>query len=190
MDDLVTVAKIIKTRGIRGELSAELLTDFPERFDRLDRVTLVGPQGTFEERIEACWFHQGRVILKFAGRGRPDEVAELVGCEVRIPADERVELPEDTYFDSDLQGCSVEDGGRALGRVSGVHHVSGELSNLVVVTDDGREFMIPLVGDFIRLVDVGRRRIEVNLPPGLTGLAVSSVSRKKRRREHRPDGKA
>ena len=33
MDDLIVVARIAKTRGLRGEVVADLLTDFPDRFE-------------------------------------------------------------------------------------------------------------------------------------------------------------
>ena len=49
MEELVAIAKIVKTRGLKGELVADLLTDFPERFGEVDNVTAVGPDG-------ALWF--------------------------------------------------------------------------------------------------------------------------------------
>ena len=45
MDDLVAIAKVIRPRGLKGEVFAELLTDFPERFDGLEDVTAVSPDG-------------------------------------------------------------------------------------------------------------------------------------------------
>jgi len=42
---LIAVAKTVRTRGLRGELVADLLTDFPERFDGLEQVIAVGPNG-------------------------------------------------------------------------------------------------------------------------------------------------
>ena len=34
-DDLIVVAHIVKVRGLRGEVVADLLTDFPDRFEEL-----------------------------------------------------------------------------------------------------------------------------------------------------------
>ena len=65
-ENFVTIAKISKTRGLRGEVVADILTDFPERFEILDKVFIVKPNGeTLEAGLENFWFQKGRVILKF-----------------------------------------------------------------------------------------------------------------------------
>ena len=66
MEDFVVIAKIIKTRGLRGEMIADVLTDFPERFDNLENVHAIGDDGAVSELvIEKFWFQKGRIILKF-----------------------------------------------------------------------------------------------------------------------------
>lgn len=172
MEPTVSVARIIKTRGIRGEVVGELLTDFPERFEGLSTVTLASSTGQFPAEIEHHWFHQGRIVLKFAGWETPEAARELVGCEILIPLSERVELPEDAYYDSDLEGCRVVEAGRELGRVVSVWRVAGSVSNLVVRKAGELEFLIPFVARFVIAVDLEARRIEVALPPGLEELAV------------------
>ncbi|GAB4236637.1 MAG: hypothetical protein Kow00109_10260 [Acidobacteriota bacterium] len=177
MNELVAIARIVRTRGIKGEVVAEILTSFPERFATLAEVWVIGPRGEFRERIENFWFHKGRVILKFAGRDRPHEVEELVGGEVKIAEHERVELPADTFYDSDLKGCRVREGDELVGRVVGVFTVSEEISNLVVEDLQGAELMIPFVADFIKEVDLDRREIVVDLPPGLRDVATPPAGR-------------
>jgi 16S rRNA processing protein RimM len=57
MEELVAIAKLVKTRGIRGELVADILTDFPDRFEDLETVTAVLPDGSRRElKIENFWF--------------------------------------------------------------------------------------------------------------------------------------
>src|SRR6185503_9614369 len=57
-DDLIAVAQIVKVRGLRGEVVADLLTDFPERFEKLDHVTGIGPDEVQRSlQIEEYWFH-------------------------------------------------------------------------------------------------------------------------------------
>nr|MBA3601917.1 ribosome maturation factor RimM [Acidobacteriota bacterium] len=43
MKDLVAIAKLVKPRGLRGEIVADILTDFPERFENLGVVFVVKP---------------------------------------------------------------------------------------------------------------------------------------------------
>ncbi len=57
LEDLVAIAKLVKPRGLRGELVADILTDFPERFDDLQKVFVVKPNGeTSELEIEKFGF--------------------------------------------------------------------------------------------------------------------------------------
>ncbi|HUV12913.1 MAG TPA: ribosome maturation factor RimM [Acidobacteriota bacterium] len=177
MDQFVSIARIIKTRGIRGEVAAEILSDFPERFSSLSRVYLSsGSQGKWEV-LEQHWFHGQRVIFKFEGRNRPHEVEDLIGYEVQVPLSERVGLPEDSFFDSDLIGCRVFEDEKVLGTVTSVLKVS-ETATLVVLAADDTEFMIPLVKQFIREVSIDSKAVHVQLPSGMVDLGVRTKYRR------------
>jgi len=130
--------------------------------------------------LEHHWFHRQRVIFKFEGRNRPHEVEDLIGYEVQVPLSERVDLPRDTFFDSDLIGCRVFEDDKVLGTVTSVLKVS-ETATLVVLTADDTEFMIPLVKRFVREVNVGSKAVHVQLPAGMVDLGVRS-------RDRRPEG--
>ena len=43
--DLVVIARAVRTRGLKGEIVAELLTDFPERFENVKTLIAVAPDG-------------------------------------------------------------------------------------------------------------------------------------------------
>src|ERR1041385_630566 len=91
--DLIVVAHIVKVRGLRGEVVADLLTDFPDRFENLESLTGIPAEGSQRSlQIEEHWFHGNRLVLKFAGFDSIDEARELVGYDLAIPADERIEL--------------------------------------------------------------------------------------------------
>ena len=110
---------------------------------------------------------------------------DLVGCELQIPENERVELPEDTYFDSDLRGCAVLEDEVALGSVTDVFKAGQGTVNLVVTAEDGLEFMVPLVKEFVVDINVPERVIQVNLPPGLVDLAVDPSPRRGKKKRSR-----
>src|SRR5207248_10588137 len=82
-DDLIVVAHIVKVRGLRGEVVAELLTDFPDRFENLKSLTGVSAAGSQRSlQIEEHWFHGNRLVLKFAGFDSIDETKALVGYDL------------------------------------------------------------------------------------------------------------
>ena len=91
--DLVLIARAVKTHGLKGEVAAELLTDFPERFEDLDEVVLVSPGGEQQTTsIEKFWFQKDRVVLKLSGYDDVDAAKQLIGYEFAVPESDRVEL--------------------------------------------------------------------------------------------------
>src|ERR1044071_4979018 len=94
-DDLIVVARVVKTRGIRGEVAADLLTDFPERFEGVEALIAISPDGSRRSLpIEERWFHGNRIVLKFPGYDSIDTAKELVGVQLAVPAAERVQLSQ------------------------------------------------------------------------------------------------
>ncbi|HYP53770.1 MAG TPA: ribosome maturation factor RimM [Pyrinomonadaceae bacterium] len=167
--ELVAVALVVKTRGVRGEVVAELLTDFPERFKGLARLIAVAPGGARRTlSLENHWLHAGRVVLKFAGYDSPEAARALVGYELTVPETEAVALEEGEYFEWQLVGCRVETvGGTEVGRVAEVLRTGGEAVVLVIKDDAGREHLVPLAESICVEVNVSDRLIRVDPPEGL-----------------------
>jgi 16S rRNA processing protein RimM len=181
LNQFVSIAKITRTHGVRGEVAAILLTDFPERFDQLQNVYLSSEEEACWEELEKYRFHKDRVILKFRGRDRAHQVQDLLGREVQILEADRMKLPVDTFYDSDLMDCEVFEGSQLLGRVVGLLKSDADHVNLVVLNAKGEEFMVPLVKEFVKEIDTEGARIAVDLPPGLLELAAGSPDRSRGR---------
>lgn len=165
------VARIVKVRGIRGEVVADLLTDFPDRFAGLAALLAVSPDGSNRSlQIEEQWLHGDRLVLKFAGFDRIEEATALVGCDLAIPADERVKLPRDSYYEWELMGCRVETvAGAAVGQVKEIMH-PGAADLLAVIDAAGRERLIPMVGEIVIEIDIEQKLIRIDPPEGLLEL--------------------
>lgn len=167
MTEFVAIAKIVKTRGLRGETVADLLTDFPERFENLGRVTGLAPDGTQHDlEIEKFWFQKGRVILKFAGHDSLEAAETLRGYEVCVPESEAVELEEDEFFDWELQGCRVKTlQGEEIGKVAELMRTGG--TEILVVEGADKEYLIPFSETICVEVDIENKVIKVDPPEGL-----------------------
>jgi 16S rRNA processing protein RimM len=109
----ITVARLLKPRGNKGELAAQLLTDFPERLTKLKEVFLSGAKGQAEPQkvaVQNCWLsqnHKGQAVFHFENSNSINDAEKLRGQEVLLPIDQRVTLPAGQYFVSDLVGCAV-----------------------------------------------------------------------------------
>lgn len=165
--ELVAIAKIVRTRGLRGEVVADVLTDFPERFDRLENVTAVFVNGDRRElKIERFFFQKDRIVLKFSGFDSIESGEVLRNAEICIDEADAVELEDDEYFDWELEGCSVETvEGEKLGIVREVMRTGG--TEVLLIDGAERELMIPFAEAICIEVDVEGKRIIVDPPEGL-----------------------
>ena len=170
-DDLIVVAHIVKVRGLRGEVVADLLTDFPDRFENLKSLTGIPAEGSQRSlQIEEHWFHLNRLVLKFAGFDSIDEARQLVGYDLAIPADERIELPQDSFYEWELIGSRVETiGGETVGEVERIIRTGG-VEMLKVVDESGRDRLIPMAADIVVEIDKDKKLIRIDPQEGLLEL--------------------
>jgi len=166
----ITIARIVRTRGNKGEVLVVSFTDFPDRFGVLKEVWLEFENSDLQKvAIDFTWEHKGRRILKFTGFDTISAAEKLIGCLVQIPEEQSVELPEGTYFDHDLIGCSVEDNhGKYLGVVEDILRISG--NNQLVVKNLNKEFLIPAVENICTRISIKKKQIIVDPPEGLMDL--------------------
>lgn len=170
-DALITLARATKTRGLKGEIVAELLSDFPDRFESITRIFGIGPEGERRElELADHWFQNNRVVLKFAGYDTIESAQALVGFEFALPEAERVELAEGEFYDWELEGCAVEVAPDSpIGKVSKILRTGGV--ELLVVDDGvGREHFIPMAQAIVVSIDIRNRRILIDPPEGLLDL--------------------
>lgn len=167
MEELVAVANIVRTRGLKGEVVADILTDFPERFDSLTDVIGVRESGErIELKIEKFWFQNERVIFKIAGYDSIEKAETLRNVEICVPEDEAVELEDDEFFDWELAGCKVETiDGITIGLVRELMRTGG--TELLVVEGEAKEFLIPFAEAICVEVDVENKVIKIDPPDGL-----------------------
>ena len=170
-EDLIVVAHIVKVRGLRGEVVADLLTDFPDRFEQLSALVAVSADGSRRSlQIEEQWFHGDRLVLKFTGFDQIEAAKELVGCDLAVPAEERVELPDDSFYDWELIGCRVETvSGQAVGEVREIMRPGG-VELLSVVDADNRDRLVPMAADIVVEIDKDQKLIRIEPPAGLLEL--------------------
>lgn len=167
MEGLVAIARIVRPRGLRGELIADVLTDFPDRFEGLRDVTaILGSEERRNLRIEDAWFQKGRVILKFEGIDSIEEGEHLREAEICVDEAEAVKLDDGEFYDWQLEGCEVlAIDGELLGKVREVMRTGG--TELLVVDGEERELLIPFAEAICREVDIGNKRIVIDPPEGL-----------------------
>ncbi len=158
--DLVTIGRVVKPQGRKGEVLTQPFSDRPDRFPSLRRAFVPGPEGGAREvRVTSCWPHKGRFVLKLEGVDSIDDAERYRGLELRIAEEDLAPLPAGSYYHHQLRGLQVEDpGGAVLGTVADLMETGGEATVLVVRGAQG-EILIPLADSFVKRVDLAAGRL-------------------------------
>ena len=184
------LARIRRSQGRKGEVFADILTDFPEKFAERRRVWLVAdPESPRtkvnpaprEVELTAHWLHKGGIVLHFAESNSISDAETLAGLVVAISITERASLTEDEVYIGDLIGCMVVDVAGPtpvpVGRIEEVDRTAGPVALLVVTPEGGKdEILIPFAKSYLRRVDMAAKRVEMALPEGLVELNSSEKS--------------
>ena len=181
--DFITLARVVKTQGRRGEVAIEVHSDIPDRLHAGVRVFALGEDDSRRElKIEDAWPHKDFLVLKFIGIDSISDAEPLVGSELQVPLGERAELAPGATYVSDLVGCALLDRGREIGIVSAVRFGAGE-APLLVVGSRKNELEIPYAQEFLLRLDLEHKRIEMSLPEGLLDVNAPLTNEEKRQQK-------
>ncbi len=172
-ENWVWLARIRHPQGRKGEVFADILTDFPEKFAERKRLWLLGGACAREVELAHHWLHKGGIVLHFAGIESISAAETLKGLTVAIPRSARAALPEDEIYVGDLIGCVLIDVAPAaphlVGEIEDVDRSAGPVALLVVNGASG-EVLVPFAKSYLRKIDLEARRVEMALPEGLVEL--------------------
>lgn len=180
-ENWVWLARIRRPQGRKGEVLAEILTDFPEKFAERRRLWLLPANSASAARevgLVNHWLHKGGIVLHFAGVDSISAAEELKGLVVAVPQAERAPLGGDEVYVGDLIGCVLVDvGGAAPVNVGEIENVdrSGGAAPLLVVRGARGEVLIPFAKSYLRKIDLEGRRVEMALPEGLVDLNAAGA---------------
>lgn len=191
----IVLAHLLRPQGRKGELLADLFTDFPERFENQRRVFLAAPGFKGEAgdarpaEVVAFWLpvgkNEGRVVLQFAGIDSISDAESIAGKDVLIPREERLPLDDESVYISELVGCTVYDGSQLVGVVEDVQfamtadggrRIEDAAPLLAVRSPEGDEVLIPFAKAFLVSMNTAAKRIDMTLPAGLVEVNRSASS--------------
>jgi len=164
---LITIGKVLKPFGVKGEMKIEPMTDFPERFRGLSRVHLVSPSGReMDCEVKSIRYSGKTPLMLFAGYDSPEKAKALNGWLLKIPEEEAVPLPEGTYYWFELIGMEVfTEGGEKLGTLVDIFETGS--NDVYVIRQGVNEVYIPATQEVVKQVDRAAKRMVIHLLDGL-----------------------
>jgi 16S rRNA processing protein RimM len=165
------IGMVTTPHGLDGVVKVFPYTDYAERIKNLDLVSLKKKEWKKEMLIEKASVSGRFWLIKFKGVDNRNEASALRECLLTIPLDQRVALPENSYYHDQLIGLMVVNiAGEKLGMVVDIITAGGHDQLVVEEIVKMKRVMIPAVKQFILNVDQDKELLTVDLPEGLLDL--------------------
>lgn len=164
--DLLHIATIGKTVGIKGDMKLHLYTDFPEQFKN-NTSFFINPH----ERLTLAEVNLGKGLIKVDGIFTPEDAKKFTNKKLYATMEEtrkNCHLNDGEFFWFDLVGCKIIEGGVPLGTVTDIDRINS-LNYLKINTDEeliktgsAKTFLIPHNKPFTIKTDIRNKTITVS----------------------------
>jgi len=156
-----------RPRGVSGDINITPATDHSGRFLDLTTVWTVIDGQRRELTLENVELVGGRPVAKIEGIDSREEAARLTNLTVEVPIDQALPLPEGSYYPFDLVGCRVSGSdGTEYGVIEEVLFYPANDLYRIRSARFG-DVLFPAVDRFIVKIDIDRREVIIEPPPGL-----------------------
>ncbi len=154
----ITVAEVITTHGIRGNVKVRSFSDNEKRFDKGSKVYIGDELLTIEDSFD----QKGFKVLKFVEYNDINDSLKLVGKDITIDEKDRGNLSDGEFYIYEMIGLDVYSNGQKAGKVKDI--ISGAYPNDVYVIEktDKTEVLLPALKTVITNVDIKNKKIEVD----------------------------
>ena len=165
---LISFGKISKAHGLTGEVKFLPFSGQLDNISTLERIIIYETPGgsPLELKIIKCRFHKGSAILKLDGVDSIDDAKRLVGSHVYVETSDLRVLEDDEFYWFDLIGLETfTDDGQYIGIVDSL--IDRSLQSLLVVKNNGKEYLIPLTEPIVKDIDLEQSKIIISPINGL-----------------------
>ncbi len=167
MNDFLEIGQIVNSYGIKGFFKVVPFTDDITRFDDLKNIYIEKNRKLEKKEIEEVKYHKNLVLVKIKGIDDINDTEQYKNCYLKIDRKDAVELPEDTYFITDLIDIDVfTEEGKTLGKIVDIFPTGS--NDVYVVKDElGKQILLPAIGEVIKNVNILEKKMTVKLIAGL-----------------------
>ena len=162
--EYITIAKILNTHGIKGELKVDVYTDFvDERFEKGSKL-YIGDEHV-EVIIKSYRIHNGFMLLLLEGLEDINLVLKFKN-EIIYKSSDDIKPSEDGYFFRDLKDLDVYVENVLVGKT--MYCEKGTSSDYLRVKNlEGKEVLVPILDVFIKGIDLDSKRVDIVKMEGL-----------------------
>ncbi|MCB1049803.1 MAG: 16S rRNA processing protein RimM [Acidobacteria bacterium] len=169
-DELRRVGIVVRAHGIRGAMVFKIESDFPEWVRQQKSFWVFHHETWGQWQRSSVSLNREGMLLTVKEITSRDEAEAQIGAQLYVPeAEARKVLDEDTFFNSDLVGCTVGDGQKSYGKVVSV--LDGPAHPILEIKKpNGKTFLFPFTKTLVPHIDLAQNWIQVDMPEGLDEL--------------------
>lgn len=165
--DIVHIGKILRPHGLDGAVSVRVFADVPRNLKPGIVVSLEPETPEYKSlsvQTVQKYKNSYRVVFReIQGRA---EAESLAGKFLGIPEESLEDLPDDEYYIFDLVGCEIfTPSGLYKGHVDDVESNPG--NDLLKIINNDNIYLVPMVRQFVKSIDLKKRRIVIEPIEGL-----------------------
>lgn len=165
MVDYFEIGQISNTHGLKGEIKVRPFTENKKDYEKFNKI-LVDIKGSLREyEVETVRYQQDIILLKLKNVDDIESAEKLKGYYIKIPRDSAKQIDENEFFIADLIGCEVYQN-ELIGIIDDIFSVGA--SDVYVIKRKGKQdLLLPAISSVIKHIDIGAKRIDVEIPRGL-----------------------
>ena len=168
-DGFFELGKVIRAKGVKGELEILLDSDHPGHYKNLESVLLDVQQQLVPFFIRQIRIQGIRATIFLEGIDILDQALALVNTTIFLPLEKLPPLSGKRFYLHDLIGAKVSD--KTYGEIGTITRIYDIARQPVAEVKEGtKEILFPLQAVFIENFDKAARCLFVNLPEGLIDL--------------------
>jgi 16S rRNA processing protein RimM len=160
------VGKLLKTHGLKGEISVFLDVDYPEEYEELEQIYVETKRGLTSYEVEGVYFFEKKVVFKLKGIEKIEDASKILGCDLYLPLDFLPPIDEGGFYYHDVIGFDVVD--ENLGKLGKVlTFYEGGAQDLMEMEYQGKLVLVPLHDEIVKRADMASKSLITCLPDGL-----------------------
>ncbi len=172
--DCFYLGKIAKKFSFKGEVLFYLDTDEPELYENLESVFVDYNGQLVPFFIEAAFLHKNDFLrVKFEDCDSEEDADRLIGSELYLPLDLLPKLEGNKFYYHEVVGFDVVDKNQGITIGTLVRINDSNYQALFEIDNEGTEILVPMIDQFIELVDRENKKLFLNIPAGLVDLYLN-----------------
>jgi 16S rRNA processing protein RimM len=172
-DKCFYVGKIVKTHGLKGEVTLRIDNEQFDDIEELNYFLLDVNEQLIPYFIEDITYHSNKAFVLFQDLKTLEAANQFVGKSAYLPLDLLPEKEGNEFYSHEVVGYLVVD--EEKGEIGNVNEIiEYPTQSIIQIIKDGKEILIPIHDDILKVVNREEKKIYIKAPNGLIDMYLEN----------------